>query len=178
YSVREAAERQRKELQYIGDLDHSWGGAGKARNGGWYDNWVTAKTAATMAYYDRADVPLHHELADTFTVCDAYHSSIHTSTSPNRNHLVSGWTGFEPGDKGRAVNNDCYDEDDHPGYGWTTYAERLEKAGVSWRVYQEWDNFTDNNLEFFASFKAVMAKALAKVDGVANMTAYYGKLAD
>ncbi|MER0244680.1 phospholipase C, phosphocholine-specific [Streptomyces sp. HSW2009] len=175
FGVRAAAAAQQKELQYIGDLDHSWQGGAKAWRGGWMDGWVTAKTAATMAYYDRSDIPLHYELADTFTVCDAYHSSIHSSTSPNRNHLVSGWTGFEPGGA-RAVGNDAYDEDTHPGYAWPTYAERLEEAGHSWRVYQEWDNFTDNNLEFYASFKAVGRKALAKVDGVQNMTAYYEKL--
>ncbi|MBB5935914.1 phosphocholine-specific phospholipase C [Streptomyces zagrosensis] len=176
FGVRAAAAAQQKELQYIGDLDHSWQGGAKAWNGGWMDNWVTAKTAATMAYYDRADVPLHYELADTFTICDAYHSSIHSSTSPNRNHLVSGWTGFEPGGA-RAVGNDAYSEDRHTGYTWTTYAERLEKAGLSWQVYQEWDNFTDNNLEFYASFKAVAKKALATVGGVQNMTAFYDKVA-
>ncbi|MCK7626640.1 phospholipase C, phosphocholine-specific [Streptomyces sp. RS10V-4] len=177
FPVREAAAAQKKDLQYIGDLDHSWAGGHRAWNGGWMNNWVAAKTSATMAHYDRQDVPLHYELADTFTVCDAYHSSIHSSTSPNRNHLVSGWTGFEPGGGGRAVGNDAYEEDTHPGYTWTTYAERLEQAGRSWRVYQEWDNFTDNNLEFYATFKAVARKALAKVAGVRTMTAYYGKLA-
>ncbi|MFG2893068.1 phosphocholine-specific phospholipase C [Streptomyces sp. NPDC048248] len=177
FPVRAAAAAQKKELQYIGALDHGWDGGAKAWNGGWMNNWVTAKTAATMAYYDRQDVPLHYELADTFTVCDAYHSAIHSSTSPNRNHLVSGWTGFEPGTGKRAVGNDAYEEDTHTGYTWTTYAERLEKAGRSWRVYQEWDNFTDNNLEFYATFKAVAKKALAKVDGAVNMTAFYGKVA-
>ncbi|NGO71908.1 phospholipase C, phosphocholine-specific [Streptomyces sp. SB3404] len=177
FSVREAAAQQRQEAQYIGDLDHGWEGGAAAWHGGWMDNWVPAKTAATMAHYDRADIPLQYELADTFTLCDAYHASIHSSTSPNRNHLVSGWTGDEPGTRNRAVGNDAYAEDTHPGYSWTTYAERLEQAGRSWRVYQEWDNFTDNNLEFFASFKAVARKALAKVDGAATMTAFYGKLA-
>lgn len=147
FPVRDAAEAQRKDLQYIGDLDHSWNGGAKAWNNGWMDGWVSAKTAATMAYYDRADLPLHYELADTFTVCDAYHSSIHTSTSPNRNHLWSGWTGHEA-DGRRAVGNDAYDEGAHPGYAWPTYAERLEKAGRSWKTYTEWENFTDNNVEY------------------------------
>lgn len=178
FSVREAASAQEQDLQYIGALDHSWSGGGAAWHGGWSDRWVTAKTAATMAYYDRRDIPLQYELADTFTVCDAYHSSIHSSTSPNRNHLVSGWTGFEPVGGGRAVNNDCYAEDVHPGYTWTTYPERLEEAGHSWRVYQEWDNYTNNNLEFFARFKDVAKKALAEVAGARNMTAFYGRMTD
>ncbi|MEU6079725.1 phosphocholine-specific phospholipase C [Streptomyces sp. NPDC047108] len=175
FPVRDAAEAQKKDLQYIGDLDHSWDGGAVAWNNGWSDRWVTAKSAATMAYYDRRDVPLHYELADTFTVCDAYHSAIHSSTSPNRNHLVSGWTGYEPNGK-RAVGNDAYDEDRHTGYTWTTYAERLEKAGRTWKTYQEWDNFQDNNLEFFATFKAVARKALSRAGDFRNTEAFYARV--
>jgi phospholipase C len=38
-------------------------------------------------------------------------------------------------------------------YRWTTYAERLQNAGVSWKVYQEEDDYGTNMLEQFASFK-------------------------
>ncbi|MFE0642163.1 phosphocholine-specific phospholipase C [Streptomyces sp. NPDC058877] len=172
FPVRGAAETQAKDLQYIGDLDHSWGGGAKAWHGGWMDGWVSAKTAATMAYYDRRDIPLHYELADAFTICDAYHSSIHTSTSPNRNHLWSGWTGYEADGK-RAVTNAAYAEGTHPGYGWSTYAERLEAAGRSWKTYTEWENFTDNNIEFFTSFKQIARKALAKTGGHTFMESFY-----
>ncbi|HET6861210.1 MAG TPA: phospholipase C, phosphocholine-specific [Streptomyces sp.] len=175
FPVRDAAEAQQKDLQYIGDLDHSWGGGAKAWNEGWMDGWVSAKTAATMAHYDRRDLPLHYELADTFTICDAYHSSIHTSTSPNRNHLWSGWTGFEA-DGSRAVTNAAYAEGTHPGYAWPTYAERLEKAGHSWQTYTEWENFTDNNIEFFATFKKIARKALVKTGGFTYMEAFYAKV--
>ncbi|PWS46579.1 phospholipase C, phosphocholine-specific, partial [Streptomyces sp. FT05W] len=177
FPVREAAEAQKKDLQYIGALDHSWSGGAKAWSDGWMDGWVTAKTAATMAYYDRADIPLHHELADTFTVCDAYHSSIHSSTSPNRNHLWSGRTGDEA-DGRRAVGNDAYDEGTHPGYDWGTYAERLEKAGRSWKTYTEWENFTDNQIEFFATFKAVARKALVRTGGHTYMESFYATVRD
>ncbi|RFU88202.1 phospholipase C, phosphocholine-specific [Streptomyces triticagri] len=176
FPVRGAAESQQKDLQYIGALDHSWTGGAKAWNGGWMDGWITAKTAATMAYYTREDIPLHYELADTFTVCDAYHSSIHTSTSPNRNHLWSGQTGHEAnGD--RAVGNDAYEEGTHPGYPWGTYAERLEKAGRSWRTYTEWDNFTDNQIEFYTTFKAIARKVL---DGTGHtyMESFYATVRD
>ncbi|MFK8906635.1 phosphocholine-specific phospholipase C [Streptomyces sp. YS-3] len=177
FSVRGAAATQQKDLQYIGALDHSWSGGAKAWNGGWMDNWVSAKTSATMAYYDRQDIPLHYELADTFTVCDAYHSSIHTSTSPNRNHLWSGKTGYEPNGQ-RAVGNDAYDEGTHPGYDWGTYAERLEKAGRSWKTYTEWENFTDNQIEFFTTFKAIARKALAKTGGHTFMESFYSVVRD
>ncbi|QNS08635.1 phosphocholine-specific phospholipase C [Streptomyces xanthii] len=176
FPVREAAATQKKDLQYIGALDHSWSGGAKAWNKGWHDGWITAKTAATMAYYTREDIPLHYELADTFTVCDAYHSSIHSSTSPNRNHLWSGKTGNEPNGK-RAVGNDAYNEGTHPGYDWGTYAERLEQAGVSWQTYTEWENFTDNQIEFFTTFKAIARKVLAGT-GLTFMEAFYAKVRD
>ncbi|MGA4801974.1 phosphocholine-specific phospholipase C [Streptomyces lavendulocolor] len=172
FPVRDAAEAQRKDLQYIGDLDHSWGGGARAWRDGWMDGWVPAKTAATMAYYDRRDLPLHYELADTFTICDAYHSSVHTSTSPNRNHLWSGWTGYEA-DGSRAVTNAAYAEGTHPGYPWPTYAERLEKAGRTWKTYTEWENFTDNNIEFFTTFKKIARKALAATGGHTYMESFY-----
>ncbi|MEU0719790.1 phosphocholine-specific phospholipase C [Streptomyces lavendulocolor] len=172
FPVRDAAETQKKDLQYIGDLDHSWGGGAKAWRDGWMDGWGSAKTAATMAYYDRRDIPLHYELADTFTICDAYHSSIHTSTSPNRNHLWSGWTGYEA-DGSRAVTNAAYAEGTHPGYPWPTYAERLEKAGRTWKTYTEWENFTDNNIEFFTTFKTIARKALAATGGHTYMESFY-----
>lgn len=40
------------------------------------------------------------------------------------------------------------------GYGWTTYAERLEAAGVSWRVYAEEDDYGGCNvLKLFSRFQ-------------------------
>lgn len=178
FSVRDAAARQQRDLQYIGELAHGWEDGLGAWARGWNDSWIPNKGPATMAHYDRADIPLQFELADTFTICDAYHCSVKSSTSPNRNYFVSGTTGFEPGTTTRAVTNAAYDELNHAGYDWLTYPELLESAGVTWKVYQEWDNFGDNNLEFFASFKAVMQAALAPIDGGKHTTAsgFYGSL--
>ena len=39
------------------------------------------------------------------------------------------------------------------GFTWTTYAERLEKAGISWKVYQQKDNYGCNMLENFKVFR-------------------------
>jgi phospholipase C len=36
---------------------------------------------------------------------------------------------------------------------------------VSWQIYQEWDNFTDNAVEYFVPFKKIGKKILASVDG-------------
>ncbi|MFE6860922.1 alkaline phosphatase family protein [Nocardia sp. NPDC057668] len=50
------------------------------------------------------------------------------------------------------------------GLRWSTYAERLQAAGVGWRVYQEWDNYGDNSLEYFATFRAAARNALRYTD--------------
>ncbi|WP_305092823.1 phosphocholine-specific phospholipase C [Prescottella sp. R16] len=154
YPIRDAADAQRMDTQNVDALDHEWAGGQAAVAGGWHDGWIPAKTAATMAHYDRFDIPFQFELAESFTVCDAYHCSVPTSTAPNRNYWISGYTGFEA-DGFRAVTNDSY-MPWHGGYTWTTVPERLETAGVSWRTYQEWDNFTDNNLEYFVRFKEIV----------------------
>jgi len=38
-------------------------------------------------------------------------------------------------------------------YLWTSYAERLSAANISWKVYQEYDNFGDNSLAYFPQFR-------------------------
>ncbi|MGW0521565.1 phosphocholine-specific phospholipase C [Crossiella sp. NPDC003009] len=181
FSVRQAAkdsQRPGDAVHYIGDLDHDWDGGHKAWGQGRLDGWIGAKSPATMAYYDRADLPFHHELADTFTLCDAYHCSVFGATNPNRMYLMSGTVGFEPppNQQRRAVRNWAYDEDKHPGYDWTTYPERLQLAGRSWQVYQEWDNFQDNALEFFSRFKAIARKALAPAGDFKSMDTFFGKV--
>ncbi len=167
FSLRKAAElagRPGSDIQYLGDLDHSFNGTTTAWNNGWCDKWIPAKSASTMTFYERQDIPLQYELADTFTICDAYHCSVNGSTNPNRNYLWSGTTGTEPASTKRAVTNAAYGYG-HGGYDWTTYPERLEQSGVSWKIYQDWDNFTDNAVEYFQTFKAIGRKMLASVEG-------------
>ncbi|WP_327138970.1 phosphocholine-specific phospholipase C [Nocardia sp. NBC_01327] len=167
FSVRDAATlagRPDSDIQYLDSLDHEWNGSTQAWSQGWWDRWIEAKSPATMTYYERRDLPLQYELADTFTTCDAYHCSMFGGTNPNRNYFFTGTTGFEPGGKKRAVDNAAYDAK-HKGYDWTTYPERLEAAGVSWQIYQEWDNFTDNPVEYFVPFKRIGKKMLAEVSG-------------
>ncbi|MGW5454970.1 phosphocholine-specific phospholipase C [Nocardia sp. NPDC003979] len=153
---------------------HYWNDGHQAWNKGRWDNWVPAKGAHTMCHYNRNDIPFYYQLADAFTVCDAYHSSVIGSTSPNRSYHISGMIGNEP-DGTRAIGNAAYSEDTHAGYTWKTYPERLQAAGVSWRVFQEWDNFQNNNVEFFATFKAVARKVVGPL-GFQNMNSFYGKV--
>jgi phospholipase C len=150
--------------QDVGSIEHGWTTAHQVWADGWWDGWVRTRGAATMAAYGASDVSFQRALADAFTICDAYHCSALGPTTPNRNYFMTGYTGFEPGTRRRAVGNAARN-DAHPGYDWVTYPELLDQAGVSWRLYQEWDNYLDNTLEFFARFKSVMRAVLRQVDG-------------
>ncbi|MFD3454519.1 phosphocholine-specific phospholipase C [Streptomyces sp. NPDC058691] len=167
FSARQAARdagRPESDIQYLGSLPHGFSDANQARANGWWNDWVAAKGQSTMAHYDRRDIPLQYELADRFTICDSYFCSVYGSTNPNRNYLWTGTTGYEPDGVNRAVTNAAYDYN-HGGYDWTTYPERLEAAGISWQIYQEWDNFTDNAVEYFRPWKEIGRKILSKVSG-------------
>ena len=96
-----------------------------------HDRWVPSKGPITMAHLTRADIPFHYALADAFTICDAYHCSFLGPTYPNRHHMWTGWTGNDGSDGGPALENV------DGGYSWSTFPEQLEKAGISWKIYQD-----------------------------------------
>ncbi len=118
-----------------------------------------------MAYLTREDIPFHYALADTFTICDAYHCSLLGPTDPNRYYMWTGYTGNDGTGGGPVITNA------EAGYSWTTYPERLEKAGVSWKIYQDigdgldanggWGwiqdayrgNYGDNSLLYFDNYR-------------------------
>ncbi|AOR30792.1 phospholipase C, phosphocholine-specific [Streptomyces fodineus] len=126
-------------LAFIQDLPHGWQDTHAAFNGGKYDKWVPAKGTTTMAHLTRHDIPFHYALADAFTICDAYHCSFMGSTDPNRYYMWTGYVGNDGQGGGPVLGND------EKGYGWTTYPERLEKAGVSWKIYQDIGDGLDAN---------------------------------
>lgn len=159
---------------WMSSLPHSWENQVDARNGGKFDKWLDSKKSGnkafadmplTMGYYNREDIPFYYALADAFTVCDQHFCSSLTGTSPNRLFFFSGTVREEQNEQSKAhVWND---EIDHKDIHWTTFPERLEEMGISWKTYQnelsipvgfkgeeeDWlSNFTDNDLEFFKQF--------------------------
>lgn len=156
---------------WMGGVPHSWTDQLDARNGGQYDNWIEAKrpgrdayrqTPFTMGYYTRADIPFYYALADAFTVFDQHFCAALTGTTTNRSYFWTGKTHGPKGEKARVRNGELtYSKEGD----WTTFPERLEALGISWRVYQNeisldtlvedeslLSNFTDNNLEWFKQF--------------------------
>ena len=145
----------------LASLDHSWKGTQAEWND--WNTWVPHKTPMTMGHFTRAEIPYYYALADAFTVCDAYHASIFGPTNPNRLFLFTGTNGLAVGNAGKqAIENVddgnwsadmAHDRADFEPFRWTTYPEKLQQAGVSWRIYQEYDNFGDNPLASFAQFR-------------------------
>jgi phospholipase C len=147
--------------EFQAGTDHGWSSGHLAWNHGRWNEWVNQKQdVLTMGYLRRQDISFHYALADAFTVCDSYFCSVHANTAPNRIYLWSG-TIDAANAYGKTKNGPGMGERPKTnGYTWTTYPERLEQAGVSWKLYQGGsgepgtpkDNYTDNSLEFFAQY--------------------------
>jgi phospholipase C len=149
-------DTQHTSSQAIPSTSHAWHVQHEAWNGGGMDRWLPAHLKAdgkdtgpyTMSYYERQDIPFQFALAESFTLCDAYHASLLGPTWPNRLYLMSGMIDPTGAHGGPIISNVVKKP-----YEWTTYPERLERAGVSWRVYQEEDDYGTNVLEFFKAYQ-------------------------
>lgn len=143
--------------QAIPSTGHSWPVQHASWNHGAMDGWVTAHIAAdgdevgplTMGYFTRADLPFHFALADAFTVCDHYFSSVLGPTHPNRYVWMTGTIDPNGEAGGPALDNDVTDGR----YSWETYPERLTAAGVSWRCYLDGADSGTNVLAFMRQFQ-------------------------
>jgi phospholipase C len=140
--------------QRVWNLSHAWGAQHQAWNGGANDNWLPAHRAAdgergpmTMGYMTREDIPYYYALADAFTLCDGYFCSVFGPTHPNRYYFMTGTNDPNGKGGGPAINNEG------KAYSWETYPERLERAGVSWRVYHDLDDYECNVLKFFTQYQ-------------------------
>jgi phospholipase C len=153
---------------------HSFSDAQAAWNQGRFGEWPRYKTRFSMGYYRREDIPFQFALAESFTLCDAYHCSVTAGTDPNRIVFWSG-SNFDPAARARGENSiEANSEPDNlrcwvkgtmpePGYtyqsnalSWPTLPDLLEHAGVDWRIYQDpnnnWTGAMHGGLAF-ASFR-------------------------
>jgi phospholipase C len=135
-------------IQCTPDVLHDWRGQQGTYNRGRMDQWVRLNGPLAMSHYRRADLPWHFALAEAFTVCDHFFCSIRSATAPNRLYLMTGT--IDAAERhGDAVISNSFAAGR---LAWTTYPERLQAAGISWRVYQEQDNYDDNALAWFRTF--------------------------
>ncbi len=138
----------RTALDCVDDVDHGWGTGHDAWHNGAWDRWVPAKGPTALSAHTRAELSLYYALADAYTVLDAYHCSVIGPTNPNRLYLMTGMIDPSSTGGGPVIDN----TEPREGFTWTTYPERLQEAGVSWRVYQSLDNYDDNALAWFRNY--------------------------
>ena len=154
------------------DLAHDWLAQHESWNGGAMDAFVSTHTQRrnegpskgllTMGYYTRADLPFHYALADAFTICDRYFSSVIGPTHPNRLMALSG--SIDPaGTHGGPVLTTNSSPDILFSARWTSVPELLENAGVTWKTYTPPGQgylpqaptlgFGDAILQYFAAYR-------------------------
>jgi phospholipase C len=140
---------------------HAFSNAQAAWNQGKFGFWPQFKTPLSMGFYRREDIPFQFALAEAFTICDAHHCSVTSGTDPNR---IFFWSGSSFNPERRRMGENCTDAESEPdnlrcwiqgslptpGYTyqgsaltWLTIPEVLERAGITWRIYQDPnDNWT------------------------------------
>jgi phospholipase C len=144
----------RTTAQTIGSQEHSWDAEHGYWAGGRMDGFLTYEARHSvlappghaampaehreyaMGYFTAADIPFHYALAENFTLCDNYFSSVMGSTTPNRLMWMTGTVDAD-GRAGGPIRDTGDAAADAGRLSWTTYPERLEHAGVSWGVYDE-----------------------------------------
>jgi phospholipase C len=151
----------------LADVDHTWQTQHKSVNGGANDRWVSSHLALdpassalsgdlralqnggarVMSYFTRKDLPFHYALADAFTICDRFFCSVTGPTNPNRLYSMSAWIDPDGTHGGPEVANF------RTRFSWTTYPERLQKAGIDWYLYRESDDYGDNMLDHFVQYQ-------------------------
>lgn len=166
-------DSSRGNAQRVSGTPHSWTDGQFAWDHGRMGNWVQYKQPQSMGYYKQQEVDFQFALANAFTLCDAYHCAMHTGTNSNRMFI---WTGTN-GPTGANVASVVNDLDDigpsTVGYDWTTYPERLQQAGVTWKVYQNMpDNFTDNPLAGFKQYRRANELSGKPVNNNSDCPAY------
>jgi phospholipase C len=172
------ADKKTMNAALVNGTPHDFPDTQAAWNQGKYGFWPMFKTPYSMAYYTREEIPFQYALAESFTISDAYYCSVATGTDPNRIVFWSG-SNFDPEKRAAGIN--CTDADSEPvnlrcwpehaegtnkpglmpepgyvyrgsSFKWDTIPDVLQKAGISWRIYQDpndnWDGAMHGCLAF------------------------------
>ena len=99
------------------------------------------RASTTMGYYEKADIPFYHALANAFTICDHYHCSVLGPTDPNRLYSMTGT--IDPnGDNGGPLV-ETLEKGDPRASGQVHVGDDARgarcAAGISWKVYDGHD---------------------------------------
>jgi phospholipase C len=140
--------------QRLADLDHGWPAQHMSLAGGKMDGWLAAHRSfdkergpLTMGYLTRSDLPYYHALADAFTICDGYFCSMLGPTTPNRLLSMTGTIDAAGQNGGPQIDNRVRQ------ISWESYPERLERAGITWRIYHDLDDYGCNVCKFLTQYR-------------------------
>ncbi len=133
---------------------HQWNAVHEQWNGGLNDQFVMVNDGAAVpeeavGYYLRAQLPIHHALADHYAVCNRMHCSVLAGTWPNRFYL-----------HGASSNGQ---QENLPVLGFQSLWGPLKNAGLTVRNYHHgvaWCTgayFKLDDLALFDSFKSAAA---------------------
>ena len=166
-------------ITWMGSIPHSRDSQVDAWNNGYHNRWIDVKKShhkgydqypMTMGYYTRDDLPFYYALADSFTVCDQNYCGVMSSTTPNR---LMFWTGTVR-DK-QNLQSTVYMRNPEileGGMTWTTFPERLEHAGISWKFYQneieQTANMSSRERSWLANFSCNVLECFDQYNVAAN----------
>lgn len=126
-------------LPISGNPSHTWRAIHREWDGGQMDGFYTTNGKTALGYYDGSDLPYYFALADNFTLCGRYFSSVLGPTVPNRLALWAATSG------GATTDTQKLGVLDYP-----TIVDLLEARNVSWKCYNlGLGNGTFDGLEHF-----------------------------
>ncbi|OAA53342.1 Phosphoesterase [Cordyceps fumosorosea ARSEF 2679] len=178
----------KQSTQCMGGGDNGWDTMHNAYNDGLGDKWTYADAGGSyaMGYFERPDIATHFDIAEGWTVLDMNTQSVLAATDPNRIMWMSGSINIPgsptnpDGEGGLIIDNNATPGCEQPKincfpFVWKTFPEYLEDAGVSWQVWQDFDNFEDNMLAYFEQYqKAANGSALRdKGNSYPGLDAFY-----
>jgi phospholipase C len=125
------------------DLSHAWAVAHEAYDNGKMDGFVTAERSnLTMGYYDRQDIPYYWDYADHYVLDDDFFSSEMGPSLPNHLYIASGASGPTNLTNSHWVLNGSIIDNPPVNFTlssldltWTTLAQELSNANMTWTWY-------------------------------------------
>jgi len=116
----------------VADPPHGWGSSRTQFDDGACDgfvlayenSWGTDVPPDAMSYLVRDNLPVSYALADAYTICDRWFSSVLGPTWPNRMY-------FHTAQSMGITANDLPAD----GFDWPSIYHRLDQASVDWRYY-------------------------------------------
>src|SRR5262245_10257734 len=102
------------ELMRVTGTPHGFSDAELAWGDGVLSQWPRYKNDHSMGFFAENDIPFQFAMAQAFTICDAYHCSIMSSTNPNRLFLFTNTNDPLTTDGGPTINNELDNLDSLP----------------------------------------------------------------